>query len=61
LGVQKVFAQALCQAVLELLSIQQLLLQAPELVPLFVESPRKRKSQAAEAASAARLFKRSSS
>ena len=50
---QKVLTQALCQAVLQLRSIQQLLLQAPRLLRFFVDSPRKRPSQAAEAASAA--------
>jgi hypothetical protein len=58
---QKALAQALCQAVLQLRSIQQLLRQAPRLLRFFVSSPRKRPSQAAEAASAAQKFNASSS
>jgi Transposase DDE domain len=54
--IQKVFAQALCQAILQLLTIQQLLLQAPRLFRFLVDSPRKRKSQAAQAAYMAQQF-----
>jgi hypothetical protein len=53
---QALFYEALRSAILGLNDLKALLSQTPEIRSLFRDSPRKRKRQAVEASSAARLL-----